>query len=699
MTLRNAFIVLLVSLLNFNCQAQKTKKITQTRILWDTWGVPHIYAKNEQELFMAMGWAHMHNHGNLILQMFGKSRGKAAEYWGKRHLRNDRLIHSLQFPQLAIQWWKKQNKQQKKYITAFVKGMNQYANTHPKHFEAKNKVVLPITTDDINLHLMFVVFTRFVGGQELGRVQQWRDKGSNAYAIAPSRSASKNAMLVQNPHLPWFNEFLFHEMHIITPKYNTYGVNLVGLPGIVIGFNENLGWTHTDNTIDNADTYELTLKDGGYLMDGVVKQFSKSQATIKVKQSDGTLKEQTLDLLTSVHGPVVKQGKTKALAIRLAGTNSPNMMLQWWKMATAKNFKQFEKALKMQQVPFWNVMYADKTGNIFYLFNGHVPVKEKGDWEFWNKIMPGNTSQTLWHKIHTYKDLPKLKNPAQGWLQNANDPPWSSTSPQLLNPKDYPPYMAPVRMGFRPQRSARMLAEDESIKFEELLLYKHSTRSEMADRILDDLFAAIDKYGTALSKEAKTVLQNWNRTMDNKSKGAYLFYSWANKMGYWRKAMYATPWNPKKPRTTPDGLANPKEAVKILDAVAHYTKRMHGKLDVAWGKVHRLKYGKYNLPANGSAGGIGVFRVAWAGYTDKKDISYVGGGDSWVGVIEFGKKLRARVLLSYGNSTQKDSEHYGDQLKLFSKKALRPAWFYAKDVQKHVAKTEVLEDGKFKEKK
>ncbi|WP_299458474.1 acylase [uncultured Microscilla sp.] len=693
MTIRNLFTLLFISWLGLSCQAQNNQSVNfkQTRIVWDTWGVPHIYAKNDQDLFMAMGWAHMHNHGNLILKMYGKSRGKAAEYWGVRYLHNDKLIRSLQFPQLAKKWQKKQHPTQKKYIEAFVKGMNKYAQAHPNHFDKKYKVVLPVTTDDIHLHLMYVVFTRFVGGSELGRVQKWADKGSNAYAIAPSRSASKNAMLVQNPHLPWSNEFLFHEMHLISPRHNTYGVNLVGLPGIAIGFNQHLGWSHTDNTIDNADTYELELKDEGYVMDGAVKPFVKTRTTIQVKTKEGKFQNKTIDLLVSEHGPVVKMGKHRALAIKMAGTNAPNMALQWWKMATAKNLRQFEKALKMQQIPFWNVMYADKKGNIFYMFNGRVPVRSKGDWGFWNNVVPGNTTATLWHKIHAYKEMPQLKNPPQGWLQNANDPPWSVTFPPLLIPKNYPPYMAPIRMGFRPQRSARMLAEDTSITFDELVAYKHSTRSELADRILDDLFAAVDQYGNALSQEAKKVLQNWNRHLDNDSKGAYLFYAWASKMGFWRSKMYKTPWNAAKPRTTPDGLAQPQKAVKMLNAVATYLKKKHGKLTIAWGKMHRLKYGKYNLPANGSAGGIGVFRVAWEGYTDKQGINYVGGGDSWVGVIEFGKTVKAKVLLSYGNSTQKTSKHYGDQLPLFSKKKLRNAWFYPQDVFKHKVREEVFD--------
>ena len=276
------FALLLSTLifLNFSCSPQENQS---TQIAWDSWGVPHITADTTDGLFFAQGWAQMHNHANTILELYGNSRGRAAEYWGKDNVQNDMLIHTLGFEELAEVWGETQDPEQKDIYKAFVRGLNSYAEAHPEAIADKNKVVLPITTNDINMHSMYVIFTRFIAGGDLGRVQQWPDLGSNAYAIAPKKSASGNAMLVQNPHLPWWKEFLFFESHLRLGDKNMYGVTLVGLPGISIGFNENLGWSHTNNPIDNADTYELELKDGGYLLDGERKDFKTSSKTIKIK--------------------------------------------------------------------------------------------------------------------------------------------------------------------------------------------------------------------------------------------------------------------------------------------------------------------------------------------------------------------------------------------------------------------------------
>tara|TARA_B110001454_G_scaffold93077_1_gene88726 strand:- start:127 stop:2214 length:2088 start_codon:yes stop_codon:yes gene_type:complete len=683
--------IILISLFFYSCESNLLQENT---INWDSYGVPHIKASSKENLFFSQGWALMHNHANKVLKLYGKSRGRSSEYWGEKYISNDYLVHTLGFSELADQWELEQDPELKMIYSNFVDGMNAYAENNPNKIDDENKIVLPVTTKDVNLQGMYVVFTRFIGGDDLGRVQEWPDMGSNTYAIGPKKSASGNTMLVQNPHLPWSNEFLFTEYHFNLNGRNMYGANLVGMPGIAIGFNESLGWSHTDNTIDNADTYELNLIGNGYELDGEEKEFESTKKIILIKKEDGSLHENELTILKTLHGPVIKKTKDKVIAIRLVGLDRANMFLQWWKMLNSKNFDEFESALKMAQIPFWNVMYADKFGEIFYLFNGLVPKRKQDSWEYWNRIIPGGKSEDIWTDVHSYEDLPKVKNPESNWLQNANDPPWTSTIPMVLNPNDYPGYMAPKVMHFRPQRSAKMLIEDPSITFDELVEYKLSTRLEFADRILDDLFLAIDDFGSTNSKKAKKLLQEWDRKADVNSIGMLLFYHWSNKFSVDDNSTYTKPWNINDPLNTPDGLSDPQKAVRLLDESVVEIEEKFGRLDVKWGDYYRIKYNGIDLPANGIDGRLGVFRVAWPGRSTDKNM-YVGGGDSWVSVIEFGQKVRAKALLSYGNSTQKDSPNNGDQLELFSKKELRDVWFYESELIPNIVKVEYKVNNKF----
>jgi len=674
-------------LLNNSCK--KAEIAGPTIIHWDTWGVPHIYAKNDKELFYAFGWAQMHLHGDLILKLYGTSRGQAAEHWGEEHLQEDIMLHTVGFPEIAEAWYHKQDPVFRSYLDAFTQGLNDYAESHPGSFKDDLAVVLPIQKTDILKHYVYVIFGQFVAGRDIYGSIQWSQKGSNTYAIGPDRSASGNAMLVQNPHLPWSGLYTWVEAHLTSPESDLYGATLVGLPALGIAFNENLGWSHTNNTIDPTDLFELTLQDDGYLFNSKIEEFEKEKRVVKVK-TDTWFEEKDFEVLRSKHGPVIAKKDDKALALRVYMDKGYNGLKQWWKMGKSASFDSFETALKEHQIPFFNIMYADRDGNIFYMFNGFVPRRPSGDFSFWSEIIPGNSSEYLWNGILSYDELPKIKDPKSGWLQNANDPPWTCTVPVEIDHIDYPEYVAPVNMGFRPQRSARMLFDDEQITFDELLDYKVSTRVELADRLLDDLNNAVKEFGTDLSKQAMAVLKNWDRCTDTESKGAVLFISWSNKFSIWNQNNFKKAWNINDPINTPDGIKDPEEAVRKLDEAAKEILDQFGQLDIAWGEVHRLKRGDFNLPSNGATGGPGVFRVV--GYYEAEDgKQYAASGDSWVGVIEFGEKVKAKVLISYGNSSNPNSPHYGDQLELFSKKEHRDAWFYPEDLEGNIADEEVLE--------
>jgi len=682
---------LFLALSLLGCQSEEKESFSGTEILWDEWGVPHIYSDNNEDLMYAFGWAQMHNHANLILELMAGSRGQGAQFFGPSKVQSDMLVHSLQIPEKAAMYLEDQSDDMQAILSGFARGLNDYAEANPDAIADTHKGILPITEADLLGHTLFVVGTRFVGGNDLGVVSNWEELGSNAYAVAPSRTASGNAMLVQNPHLPWAGEFTWMEAHLHGPDANLYGATLVGLPGLGIAFNEHLGWSHTNNTIDNADTYVLTLQEGGYLLDGETVPFDVRFKTIQIMQEDGSLAEEELTLLNSQHGPIVKRGEGQALALRLAGMEDAGLMDQWWRMGTATNFSEFEDAIDDVQIPFFNIMYADQEGNIFYMFNGKVPKRTEDAWNFWRGVVPGDSSKLIWDEYHSYAELPKVKNPEQGWLQNANDPPWTSTIPMALENDDFPGYMAPTGMAFRPQRSARMLMEDTSITFEELKTYKLSTRMELADRVLDDLFAAAEGSSDSLVTEAIAVLQNWDRQGNVDSKGAALFYQWSREMSFWNQETFATPWSEENPMTTPDGLSNPEGAVATLAGVASQMKEGYGALDVAWGDFYRIKRGDINLPANGADGSVGIFRVTWpGGFQDGQYIA--GGGDSWVGVIEFGEEVQAKVLLSYGNASQPGSPHNGDQFQLYSDKTFRDAYFYREQVDAHVQRREVMQD-------
>jgi acyl-homoserine-lactone acylase len=682
-SIRNVLVcILLIINAGYEIQAKDPK----TEILWDNYGVPHIYGKNSREMYYAFGWAQMTNHANLMLKLYGQARGRAAEYWGDKYFDSDKQILLFKLPELAKSGYLKQNDELKSYIDAFVKGINDYAAAHPEMIGEELKQVLPVTVYDIISHTIRITCLEFLAAEDIGTVKQMTSSGSNAIAIAPSKSASKNSLLITNPHLPWTDYFMWFEAHLNSPGFNAYGIALVGMPSISMAFNNDLGWALTVNPIDASDRYELYLKEDGYLLDKKTVPFERKQVLIKVRQDDGTLKEQSVEFKYSLQGPVVGEKGNKAYAVRIAGLNNYRIFEQYHKMAESKNLADFESAVKMLQNPMFNIIYADKAGNILYVFNGNVPIRKVGDVAFWKGTIDGTDSKYIWQETHPYEDLPKLLNPASGFLQNCNDPPWTCTDPPVLNPQNYPAYMAPVGTFMRPQRAVNMIKNNPSVSFDQLVACKLNTGMEAADRFLDDLLKAVEKYPDTAAVRAAGVLRLWDKKTEKDSKGAVLFAAWWDLLN---SNMFDTPWNPKEPNTTPYGIKDQKLAVDLLVNAAAAVQKKYGSLTIAWGDVYRFRmYGK-DYPANGGPGEYGIFRtIYFADDNDNKKRAIA--GETYVAVIEFGTKVKAQVLLSYGNATQPGSKHLGDQLIMLSEKKLRPALLEKADILKNIEKREFL---------
>ncbi len=502
-------------------------------LLWDTWGVPHIFADDTVNLFFAFGWAQMHAHGDLLLRLYGQARGRAAEYWGERYLESDRWLRTMGTPGRAGEWYAAQSLDFRANLDAFAAGINAYAGQHPERLAVETRVVLPVTAEDVLAHtLRFWLFFLWTGeqGNDVVAFEQFGIQfpgGSNGWAIAPQRSASGNALLLANPHLFWA-EFIFFEAQLAAPGYDAYGATPVGLPVLGIAFNDALGWTLTVNTFDGWDAYELTPADGGYRFDGEVRAFEAETQTLSIRQEDGTLRQEELVVRRSVHGPIVAERNGSPIALRVVAVDrwvsAAGVLEQWWEMGRAGSLEEFETALRRMQLPMTNVLYADRDGHVLLVFTGQVPVRSSGDWEFWSGVVPGDTSATLWSAIHPYEDLPRVIDPPGGWVQNANEPPWTATLPFQLRPEDFPPYLAPPLdfPGFRAQRSMRMLTEDPAMTLDELIENTNATEVEFALRILDDLIDAA-RQGSAMANRAAEVLAAWDRRVDASSRGALLF--------------------------------------------------------------------------------------------------------------------------------------------------------------------------------
>ena len=668
-----------------------------TEILWDTYGIPHIFAPDHASLFYAYGYAQMEAHAELLVRVYAQARGRAAEYYSDAYLEDDRWVRTNGIPERAKVWAAQQSPEFAPLLQAFAAGLNAWEAEHPDLLSPQAKAVLPLTMVDVIAHGMRIIHYGWLisPSRMENRLRNLGDRptGSNGWAIAPSRSASGNAMLLSNSHLQWGDVHTYFEVQLTAPGVTSYGAVWVGFPVLRQNFTEVIGWTQTTNSVNGGDLYQLTLTDGGYMLDGQTREFEVEQQVLKVRQTDGTLHDEPLTIRRSVHGPVVWDADSLTVALRVTGTGRPRLFEQFWRMSLSQNFSQFQDAMRMQQLPIFNTMYADRDGHIMYLFNAAPPVRARGDHEFWGGVVPGDQSDLIWSdEIVPYDELPKVIDPPDGWVQNCNDSPWTCTYPILIDPEKFAPYVAAAPyLTPRAQRSIRMLSESGKLTLADLKAMKLSTHVELADQFVDDLLEAARRLGTARAKKAADILEAWDRQTETTSDGAFLFYRFVQAAGQEFQDIggYAVDADPRQPLTTPRGFADPAKAVAALDLEAGHLETEYGTMHVLWGDVIRLRRGALDLPANGAPSGLGAIRTANLS-------AFVGGkaqirsGDTFYAVVEFSTPPKGHALLGYGNWSRAGSKHIEDQLPLASKKEMRPIWRVRQDIEANLESHKVF---------
>ena len=650
-----------------------------TEILWDTYGVPHIFAPDHASLFYAYGYAQMEAHAELLIRLYAQARGRAAEYYGEAYLDEDRWVRTNGIPERARVWASEQSAEFAPLLQAFADGLNVQAAEQMELLTTDARAVLPLTVEDILAHGMRVIHFGWLVNPDsvetrVGGIIK-PPSGSNGWAIAADKSADRNTMLLSNSHLGWGDKHTYFEVQLTAPGVTSYGAVWVGFPTLRLCFNEHVGWTQTTNNPNLADLYQLRLKDDGYLLDGEERDFELETQVIKVLVEDGTLRDEPLTIRRSAHGPVVFDRHELTVAVRVAGLERPRMFEQFWRMGLSQNLEQFEDAMRMQQLPLFNTMYADRDGHIMYLFNAASPLRPRGDYSFWNGVVPGDESELIWSgAVVPYDELPKVIDPPNGWVQNCNDSPWTCTYPMVVGPEMSPAYIAPPpSLGPRAQRSIRLLSQADDISLADLKQMKLSTYVELADQFVDDLVAAARELGSERVLRAADILEQWDRETESWSDGAFLLYRFAEAAGENFAAIggYGTPADPRKPLTTPRGFADPAQAATLLDAQAARLEDEYGTLHVLWGNAIRLRRVTLDLPGNGAPNIMGAIRTAAPGPFED-GTAQIESGDTFYFVMEFANPIKGEALLGYGNWSLKGSKHVTDQLEMASNKQMRP---------------------------
>ena len=719
---------------------------TTVTVQRDEWGVPHIHGKTHADAIFGMGYVQAEDYFWQLEDTCLRSLGRYAEVAGEAGVSSDILNRSYEIVRRSQDDYSKLGPEYQSMAKAYVDGINRYLRTHPgtkprrlEHFEPWYVMAM-----DRHMLLEFIYRRAHVKkphnrgkneiassnnaapvGQVIANSWELPDQplssfaesvqaaiGSNAWAISGTKTSSGSAMLFINPHQPFYGLGQFHEAHVSSDEgLNFSGASFFGSPFPTIGHNEYLGWTYTVNDPDIADAWRVTFDDKSqplrYRFDGDYREAVQWSETVLVKQ-DEKFAERQITFRKTHHGPIMKkENDTTFLAVQVAGLFDLNRIIQAWGMVRAKNFDEWRTAFSHCAIPMFNVVYADCAGNIFYAYNGSIPVRNPG--LDWTKPVDGSDPRADWKGVHTFDQLPQVLNPQCGYVQSCNSSPFTTTDRESDNPlrEKFPSYMIEDRdVDMRRSKMSRLLlGQTTNLEFDQLqnMAYDTSLYWPMTEiPKLDEPLARLRETDSALASEIEPYfahLKNWDFKSSFDSSQTTLCVAWYEELygfGYPAEtlkrdyAMDRTSW------------------FTALKAAADKIKSLHGGWKVPWGKVHQLqripdqpdvenagiRFSGWNrrLPIAGAPGPLGIIFTVYS--TPEIPVirpqRYAVVGASYMSVVEFSNPIRSQSVMPYGASGNPDSPHFFDQAELYSTKRFKRAWFSRAEVDDHTRNSTTL---------
>ncbi len=446
------------------------------------------------------------------------------------------------------------------------------------------------------------------------------DMGSNAWSLASERTENGRGILLANPHYPWYGTARFWEKHLTLPgQLDVYGVGLIGTPGVALGFNKDVGWSHTVSNSKRTVIYQLTLNPDNprqYRWQDGWRDLRAETVTVDVT-ADGVATPYQHTIWFSHHGPLIalpglSDNPLTVFAVRDANAENSQTLAQWLAMGKATGMDEFIDAHRQYNaMPWVNTIATSATGRAVYIDNSTVGALSDDTISAWRAsqaavpklqylyltqglvILDGSTADNDW--LDTGATVPGTepfeRRPlieSDQYVFNANDSYWLSDPDNPAQPLSplYGPTHTPrslrTRMNvelLKADSPFQYAGEDGKFSIAEIQSALFANDSLAAGLLLPELLAACEKSpqrevsGNSVDLTAACdVLGQWDQTFNLESRGAVLFREWLTRYPYTETqlggSLFATAFDPARPLNTPSGLGDPDLALdRLAEAV------------------------------------------------------------------------------------------------------------------------------------
>jgi penicillin G amidase len=651
----------------------------EAHITRDAKGVPHIQAASWEDAIFLQGYAMSQDR---LWQMDGLRRraaGELAEVVGQPGLDSDREARRMNLRRIAERQERALVPQQRAVLAAFARGVNYFIDTH------RNRLPLEFTLLRYDPR-PWAPSDSLLAGLEMYRTltNSWRNEllkqkmlesgerskveflfpvrtghepqpGSNAWAIAGSRTATGKPILANDPHLEFSIPSPWYLVHLQAPGLNVTGATIIGLPAVIVGHNDRIAWGATNLQFDVEDLY-----------------LEQGNAAVRLEQDAISVKSAPtipIGLAITARGPLFLSDGGQQYALQWTADQTGGLTFPFLDIDRAHNWTEFRAALEHYGGPGQNFVYADTDGNIGYQAAGMLPIRNACAGE-----APVQEAACDWQGFIPFEKLPSAYNPPSGMIVTANQNPFPADFAYQVNGNFAAPYRA--------NQIRALLGSRQKWKAEEMLSVETDVYSAFDHFLAKQVVAASDAQKTTPAnpqmQEAIEVLRAWQGQMQRGLAApmlASLTYDQLRRQIAERAAtgMGDLYTNFMAPGVI-ERLLRERPASWFPDYDTLLLRCLTGALEtgqkIQGSRVSRWDYGQYmsleivnpvegRLPLIGRFFNIGPVSMSGAGTTVKQYTRRL--GPSLRMIVDLGDLEHSFANLATGESAQVLSSHYKDQ--------------------------------------
>jgi penicillin amidase len=719
---------------------------SDVQVTTDRWGVPHIFAGSDSDLFFAVGYVHAQERMWQMELLRRAGFGRLSEVFGSRTLASDRFLRNFGFKEAALKDYANLTPQLKDLLSSYSQGVNAWMKSRrlnwPPEFvllrfrpepwgildclvvkeilalslcrDFASELVRARLVEKLGLEKALQVLERDAAVPSLEEIPSLEVSpgalssigASNAWALAGGRTESGRPLLANDPHLELALPSVWHELDLHSPGFEVVGVSFPGFPLVVIGHNAWIAWGVTNSEADVEDVYIERLDEArdSYFDRGRWKRLLKKEEVIRVR---GRREPEKLEILWTDRGPILSSFIIKnnvPVSLRWTIYEGGRICEALFDLNKARNWEEFRRAVALWDVPSQNFVYADVSGNIGYYLSGLIPLRKKIAALF---PVPGWKEENAWQGFLEEARKPVILNPRKGYVITAND---------KMVPDDSPFYVScDFDPGFRAARIEELLLARQKhtvASLEKIQNDVFSKRAELFLSVIKGLNPSLEK-----ARKARTILTGWDGRM-TAGREAALYAVFvavlqsevlADKLGevyqdfsslFSRKQagllrLISEPDSPWYDRES-TGPVETREDVfaSCLDQAYTWLEKRCGppeKWD--WARLHAVTFAHtlgrspllrfFSRGPYPLPGGPFCIRASYP-WNDRGDFA-AAWGVSYRQVIDLSDWRNSVCVLSSGQSGHLLSRHYDDQIPLWLKGESRPMLFYPEDIRANAA--------------